>query len=95
MPCVPAATTYAKFTLNYVITAEGDLVIGRSSHVNLAGAADVQAAGEAKFVNGALRALNNDSGHYRPNGVSAQQAAEGAFNAAGFDATGKYVEGSF
>ena len=57
--------------------------------------ADVLAAGEAKFVNGYLRYIDNFSGHYKPSGISAQNAAEAAFNRAGLDATGKYIERAF
>lgn len=81
--------------LNYVVTEAGKLVIGREGHISLARGAGVTAAGEARFVNGAIRSLNNASGHYRPAGDSARQAAEGAFNNAGFNASGTYVEGGF
>jgi len=81
--------------LTYVVRATGELVIGRTPHTSLSRGAEVLAAGEARFVNGALRSLDNASGHYRPSGASAQQAAEAAFNRAGFDATGKYAERDF
>jgi hypothetical protein len=81
--------------LNYVVTRSGALVTGRTIHPTLSGGADVLAAGEARFVNGALRSINNASGHYRPSGASAQAAAEAAFGRAGFDAAGKYTEGNF
>jgi len=81
--------------LNYVVTNSGELVIGRTGHPSLSGGADVLAAGEARFVNGRLQSINNASGHYQPSGAAAQSAAESAFERAGFDATGKYIEGSF
>lgn len=79
-------------TLNYVVTGKGQLVLGRSGHIDLSRGADVLAAGEAYFVNGRVRAIDNASGHYRPSGSSAQSAAEAAFSGAGFDAAGKYIE---
>ncbi|UCV08561.1 hypothetical protein [Dechloromonas denitrificans] len=81
--------------LNYVVTESGELIIGKTGHISLSQGGDVLAAGEARFVNGNLRLINNSSGHYRPNGASAQSAAEKAFNKAGFDATGKYKEIKF
>jgi RHS repeat-associated protein len=82
-------------TLNYVVTESGALAIGRGGHTALANGGNVLAAGEAKFVNGGLRSINNASGHYRPSGASAQNAAETAFGRAGFEAAGKYVEKAF
>ena len=81
--------------LTYVVTESGQLIIGRTPHTSLSRGTDVLAAGEARFVNGALRSINNASGHYRPSGAAAQGAAETAFGRAGFDAAGKYVERSF
>lgn|GEM_PF-2508872 len=78
--------------LNYVVTESGELVLGRTGHTSLSRGADVMAAGEARFVNGALNSINNASGHYRPSGKEASEAAEAAFNQAGFDATGRYRE---
>jgi hypothetical protein len=89
-----AKTSYSG-KLNYIVSDTGNLVIGRSGHTSLSGGADVLAAGEAKFVNGELRSLNNASGHYQPSGASAQNAAESAFQQAGFDSIGKYLEGGF
>lgn len=81
--------------LEYVILESGDLVIGRSGHISLAQGADVLAAGEAKFFQGAVKRIDNMSGHYKPTGDSARIAAEAAFNRSGFDATGRYVERIF
>ncbi len=81
--------------LYYVVKESGELVIGKTPHIGLSGGADVLAAGEAKFVNGALRWMDNASGHYRPTGEAAQRAAEAAFGRSGFDAIGKYIERVF
>lgn len=81
--------------LTYVVKESGELIIGRSPHTSLSQGRNVLAAGEVKFVNGNVRSINNLSGHYRPNGVSAKNQAEAAFSKAGFDAAGKYVEKSF
>lgn len=78
-----------------MVKESGELVIGRTPHTSLSRGADVLAAGEARFVNGALRSIDNASGHYRPSGAAAQSAAEAAFGRAGFDAAGKYIERSF
>jgi RHS repeat-associated protein len=83
---------------NYVVTADGKLIIGRidqspgGGHIDLAGGNPVIAAGEVKIVNGQIRYVDNSSGHYEPVGASAQNAAIDAFNKAGLNATGKYVE---
>jgi hypothetical protein len=81
--------------LTYVVQESGELVIGRTPHTSLSRGADVLAAGEVRFVNGTLRSIDNASGHYRPNGTAAQDAAETAFGRAGFDASGKYIQREF
>ena len=81
--------------LNYVVMESGDLIIGRTGHTSLSRGADVLAAGEARFANGSLRSLDNASGHYRPSGNSAREAAESAFERSGFDAADKYRERQF
>jgi hypothetical protein len=82
--------------LEYVVLESGELVFGKGQgHINLSRGADVLAAGEAKFFQGAVKRIDNMSGHYRPTGTSAQNAAEAAFNRSGFDATGRYVERKF
>ena len=78
--------------LNYVVSESGELVIGRTGHTSLSGGSGVIAAGEVKFVNGQVKTLNNASGHYRPSGESAKNAAESAFERAGFNARDKYEE---
>ncbi len=81
--------------LTYVVKESGELIIGRTPHTSLSRGADVLAAGEARFVNGALRSIDNASGHYRPSGTMAQSAAESAFQRAGFDSANKYIERTF
>jgi RHS repeat-associated protein len=81
--------------LQYVVTESDGLALGKGGHTALANGRDVLAAGEVKFVNGGIRSINNQSGHYRPSGASAQGAAGSAFQKAGFDSAGKYVEGGF
>nr|WP_251044664.1 MULTISPECIES: RHS repeat-associated core domain-containing protein [unclassified Lysobacter] len=81
--------------LTYVVRDSGELIVGRTPHTSLARGADVIAAGEARFVNGELRSIDNASGHYRPSGESARDAAEAAFNRAGLNASGKYTERKF
>lgn len=79
---------------------DGKLILGRSGgnrpngHINLAQGANVQAAGEAKFVNGQLKWIDNASGHYKPSGSAAQNAAVSAFEQAG-PGTAKYIERTF
>jgi hypothetical protein len=80
--------------LAYVVTESGELVIGRTGHISLSRGSAVLAAGEARFVNGELRVIDNASGHYQPKGLSAQNAAETAFQRAGFDGF-KYIEKNF
>ena len=82
---------------NYVVTREGRLIIGHKfnepggGHIDLAGGDPVQAAGEVKIVKGEIKYIDNSSGHYLPDGPSAQTATENAFQQAGFDTQGKYV----
>lgn len=85
--------------LNYVVLENGSLRLGRiaarqvgGGHIDLAGGRNVLAAGEVKIVRGQIVYIDNASGHYLPHGSSAQRAAEGAFQQAGFDAAGKYVD---
>lgn len=78
-------TTAQSGRFNYVVTEDGQLVLGRSGasrpngHINLAQGHDVLAAGEARFVNGELRYIDNKSGHYQPSGEAAKQSALRAF----------------
>lgn len=78
----------------YVVTGDGELVIGKrtAGHVSIAQGRDVLAAGEFKTKGGQVVYLDNKSGHYRPHGAHAQKAAVGAFNKNGLNADGKYIE---
>ena len=75
---------------NYVITENGNLVIGRSGHTSLTGGAPVQAAGEIQLYNGNVKWIDNASGHYQPSS-NIGSVAEAAFDRAGLNATGKFV----
>lgn len=90
----PAQIQSANYSgrLNYVVKKDGSLVIGRTNHPSLAQGGAVRSAGEARFVHGKLRTLNNASGHYQPSGASAQKATESAFERAGFETVKKYRE---
>lgn len=74
------------------------MILGRQTrevgggHIDLAGGNPVQAAGEAKFVNGKLQYIENSSGHYLPYGAGAQDAAVNAFENAGLGGKGLYIE---
>lgn len=70
---------------NYVVKTDGELVMAnqRYGHIDLAAGNDVVAAGTFRVHNGAIRSIDNASGHYRPHGPEAQVAAEEAFNEAG------------
>ncbi|WP_432107028.1 putative T7SS-secreted protein [Streptomyces sp. AA1529] len=78
----------------YVVTGEGELIIGKrtAGHVSLARGGDVLAAGEFKTKSGELVYLDNKSGHYQPYGTHAEKAAVDAFNRNGLGADGKYIE---
>ena len=80
---------------NFVILESGELVIEKTGHLSLSQGANVLSAGEARFVNGALNSINNASGHFKPFGSSAANAAESAFGNAGFEAAGKFIEKTF
>ncbi|MEU1206487.1 hypothetical protein [Nocardia sp. NPDC005825] len=77
----------------YVVLQDGSLVLGRPTdgHVSLAKGDVVLAAGELKMKSGRIVELNNLSGHYRPWGRNAEDAAVRAFNENGFIAEGKYI----
>ena len=55
----------------------------------------VRAAGEVTLVYGRIKRLDNKSGHYRPSGPEARDAAESAFSRIGLPATGVYEEKDF
>lgn len=76
---------------NYVVTAEGKLIVGRSGHTSLAGGLDVRAAGEVQLYKGNIKWIDNMSGHYQPSGPGLSVVAERAFNDIGLNATGRFV----
>ena len=84
--------------LNYVVTKEGNLLVGKrgmfpgAGHIDIASGEPVQAAGEFKIVNDQIKYIDNSSGHYQPSGINAQQAAEKAFSSLGFNIENRYVE---
>ena len=80
---------------NFVVLESGELVIGKTGHLSLSQGANILSAGEVEFVKGGLKSINNASGHFKPFGQSAANAAESAFGNAGFDAAGKYIEEAF
>lgn len=61
---------------DFVITNEGELVIGRGHTALSQGAETVQAAGELKIVNGKVREITNSSGHYKPTVAQGQKSVE-------------------
>jgi RHS repeat-associated protein len=58
------AVTNGKF--DFVVTQEGQLVIGSKHYALSNGAASVQAAGTLKIFKGKVTEINNNSGHYKP-----------------------------
>ncbi|GAA1089348.1 polymorphic toxin-type HINT domain-containing protein [Nocardiopsis composta] len=93
-PIAPSTTLLRSGNYAYVVTVDGELVIGKrtAGHVSLAQGRDVLAAGEFKTKGGKVVYLDNKSGHYRPYGAHAEKAAVDAFNENGLDADGKYIE---
>jgi hypothetical protein len=85
-----AALRSLRGTYPYVVTEDGELLVGKwgwsrepIGHIDLAGGAPVTAAGEAFFLDGTVRSFNNLSGHYRPTGSSIEGVAQDAFERAG------------
>ena len=80
--------------LIYVVTKDGELIIGKEDeqidsgghHHDLAQNGSVRAAGQVRLEVDGKVLLNNASGHYRPRGRFAQEAAINAFVKAGFPA---------
>ncbi|HEU4707928.1 MAG TPA: hypothetical protein VFS17_01315, partial [Methylophilaceae bacterium] len=82
----------AGMTISYyenfqMLSEDGELVMGTASagHIDLAVGKPVRAAGIVKVWRGRIAEVNNLSGHYMPNGPSAEQQAVDAFRKAGFD----------
>jgi len=86
---------------NYVVLENGSLILAKSKinspngHSNLANGKPVKAAGEALFVNGELRKIDNKSGHYKPSGDSAKENALEAFKGHNLTPKNGYVEVKF
>ncbi|MDQ1925054.1 hemagglutinin repeat-containing protein, partial [Massilia pseudoviolaceinigra] len=83
----------------YVVKEDGSLVIARTNsdnlfgHFDLAKGENILAGGEGRIYSGQVKTLDNASGHYLPEGQSAQDAAVKAFKDAGFKVPdGAYVE---
>ncbi|MGW6565722.1 ricin-type beta-trefoil lectin domain protein [Streptomyces sp. NPDC054975] len=93
-PIAPGTVLSRSGNYAYVVTGDGELVIGKrtAGHVSLAQGRDVLAAGEFKTKGGQVVYLDNKSGHYQPYGAHAQKAAVDAFNGNGLGADGKYIE---
>ncbi|WP_309505056.1 polymorphic toxin-type HINT domain-containing protein [Streptomyces sp. KM273126] len=93
-PIAPGTVLSRSGNYAYVVTGDGELVIGKrtAGHVSLAQGRDVLAAGEFKTKGGQVVYLDNKSGHYQPYGAHAQKAATDAFNRNGLGADGKYIE---
>lgn len=77
-------------TYNYVITTEGELILGKTGHTSLNAGQNVLAAGEVKFVNNEIKFVDNASGHYQPT-PNIEKLVEHTFNQAGVVADGKFV----
>ncbi|MGW3275999.1 polymorphic toxin-type HINT domain-containing protein, partial [Streptomyces kronopolitis] len=73
----------------YVVLPSGELRVTRIGsiygHIDLAQGGEVVAAGELKMWQGAIKSIDNRSGHYQPKGPEAKEAAENAFDGAGFE----------
>lgn len=80
---------------NYIVNADGKLIVGRSGHTSLSKGLDVMAAGEVQLYNGKIKWLDNFSGHYQPSGAGLSKIAESAFNSIGIDASGKFIYRTF
>ncbi|WP_308285993.1 DUF6042 family protein [Streptomyces ardesiacus] len=93
-PIAPGTVLLRSGNYAYVVTGDGELVIGKrtAGHVSLAQGRDVLAAGEFKTKGGQVVYLDNKSGHYQPYGAHAQKAAVDAFDKNGLGADGKYIE---
>ena len=77
--------------LDFVVTQEGQLVLGRK-HTTLANGQDVLAAGRLKLTGeGQVRLINNLSGHYRPT-VSEASAYPALFEKLGVNVSGARLQ---
>lgn len=106
MPGNPVTLTQAQLenaenSFLYVVKEDGSLIIGprfvggvKQSHIDLAGGKAVRAAGEVKMLKGRAHEIDNWSGHYKPSGESARDAALEAFEKAGHNPN-RYREYTF
>ncbi len=85
----------------YVVREDGALVIGprsvggvKQSHIDLAAGGNVRAAGQVKILKGRAHEIDNLSGHYKPSGASARDAAIEAFERGGYNPN-RYREHTF
>ncbi|MGD3108858.1 hypothetical protein [Streptomyces sp. YGL11-2] len=92
-PIPPRTALSQAGSYRYVVREDGELAIGKRTvgEVGLARSGPVLAAGEFRTEGGKVERLDNRSGHYRPYGVHAEQAALAAFNRKGLHADGKYI----
>jgi len=106
VPGIPVTVTKAQLAdaenvFLYVVKEDGSLVIGpkrvagsKQSHIDLAGGGDVRAAGEVTMLQGRAHNIDNRSGHYKPKGASARDAALEAFGREGYNPS-RYREHTF
>jgi RHS repeat-associated protein len=106
VPGTPVTMTRAQLenannSFLYVVKEDGSLVIGprlvggiKQSHIDLAGGKAVRAAGEVKMLKGTAHEIDNWSGHYKPSGGAARNAALEAFEKAGYNPN-RYREYTF
>lgn len=71
-----------------IVQKDGSLVVGRGGHIDLSRGRDVLGAGEVRIVGGEVRMLNNASGHYRPDGTTAELARSAFEHQAGVSVRG-------
>ena len=82
--------------LNYTVSADGELTIGQiqdkyCGHIDLARGGQVLSAGEVSFLQGEVKWVNNQSGHYINCGEGSFEAARAAFKTwLGVDIMGRY-----
>ncbi|MFG2491773.1 hypothetical protein ACGFSD_12040 [Streptomyces caniferus] len=91
-PIAPGTALSRSGNYAYVVLENGELVIGKrtAGNVSIARGQKVLAAGEFKTKGGEVVFPDNKSGHYRPYGSHAEQAAVDAFNRNGMKADGQY-----
>lgn len=82
--------TNATGKLDYVITKDGEILLGRK-HTFMSGGQDVYAAGELKLRDGKIVEVNNLSGHYM-SGAEDSNNFLGVFKALGADVNGSHLK---